>query len=126
MDSLQIAGTQNSPSINFTSTGFFKIHGRIITENAVITFKPLFSYVEDFEGNAVEFEIELDYINTSASMQLYALLKVLDQNCGIEEIKVRWLYEVDDEDHLETGEFFEDKLDRVKFEFIPINSRSIA
>lgn len=126
MDNLKIDGTQNSPAISFTSAGSLKMHGRIITENAVVTFKPLFNWIADFEGRAIEFEIELDYLNTSASMQLFSLLRILDENCGIEDIKVRWFYEQDDEDHLETGEFFEDKLSRVKFEYIEVNDRNIA
>lgn len=126
MDNLRIAGTSNSPEINFTPTGSFKMQGRIITENAVITFKPLFNWVANFEGSAIEFEIELDYMNTSASMQLFSFLKILDDNCSIEDIKVRWFYEEDDEDHLETGEFYEDKLNRVSFEYIEVNDRNIA
>lgn len=126
MENLKIKRTQNSPEVHFTATGEFKLHGRIITENAVITFQPLFSWLQEFEGSAIEFEIELDYLNTSASMQLFSLLKNLDENCSIEEINVRWLYEEDDEDHLETGELFEDKLSRVNFEYIEVSDRDIA
>lgn len=121
MENLRIKGTQNSPDVDFTTTGTFKLQGRIITENAVITFQPLFNWIQDFEGSSIQFEIELDYLNTSASMQLFSLLKNLDENCCIEEIKVRWLYEEDDEDHLETGEFYEDRLNRIKFEYIEVS-----
>ena len=126
MEDLKIAGTLNSPLVEFSSTGSFKMQGRILTENAVNTFEPLKNWINDFEGSAIEFVIELDYINTSASMQLFSILRMLDENNSISDIKVRWFYEEDDEDHLETGEFYEDRLNRTRFEFVIIREKDVA
>ena len=60
-------------------------------------------------------------MNTSASMQLYSLLNKLDENNEIDDIKVNWFYEVDDEEHLETGELFEDRLERTEFNYILVD-----
>ncbi len=126
MEDLKIAGTLNSPLVEFSSTGSFKMQGRILTENAVNTFEPLKNWINDFEGSAIEFVIELDYINTSASMQLFSILRMLDENNSISDIKVRWFYEEDDEDHLETGEFYEDRLNRTRFEFVIMREKDVA
>lgn len=125
MENLRIQSTKNSPEFNFTNTGSFAIKGRILTDNAVTTFEPVFNWISNFHGSQICFDISLDYINTSASMQLFSLLRQLDENCEIEQIKVIWHYEHDDEDHLETGEFYQEKLNRVQFEFIE-NKGSIA
>ena len=126
MEDLIIEGGSSSPAIEFHTNGRFKIEGRILTDNAVTTFEPLVAWIKKFEGENVEFIINLDYINTSASMQLFSLLRSLDIRNDIKQISVKWYYEQDDEDHLDTGEFYEDKLIRVKFEFIPIKDKLVA
>lgn len=121
MDDLIISGSNVSPDIELRSDGRFTIVGRILTDNAVKTFEPIFNWLLEFKGDTVIFEIKLDYINTSASMQLFAFLKQMEDNQAIKMIQVKWYYDLDDDDHLETGEFFEDKLKRTHFEYIGIN-----
>jgi hypothetical protein len=122
MQNLIISGSNVSPDIEFRKSGDFKMTGRILTDNAVKTFEPIFAWLSKFEGNKVNFEIKLDYINTSASMQLFGFLRRLDEDLTIKEVNVKWFYEFDDEDHLETGKFFEEKLNRIPFEYIGITS----
>jgi hypothetical protein len=126
MEDLILEGSHSSPYVELRTNGKFKIQGRILTDNAVLTFEPLMEWIKRFEGNTVEFTIDLDYINTSASMQLYSLIRMLDINTKIESIIVKWLYERDDDDHLETGELYEDKLCRVEFEYIVSSDRMVA
>ncbi len=118
MENLMISATNNAPEINFRVDGHFVLKGRIITENAVTTFAPLFEWIPEFSGKNVLFDINLDYINTSATMQLFAFLRILDENSSIDTITVRWFYEIDDEDHRETGEYYKEKLTRTKFEYV--------
>jgi hypothetical protein len=106
--------------------GKFMIQGRILTDNAITTFEPLMEWIKRYEGKSVELTIDLDYINTSASMQLFSLIRLLDINKAIEYILVKWFYEPDDEDHLETGELYEEKLCRVEFEYIVAKDRMVA
>ncbi len=121
MKDLFIEGSNVSPNIELRKNGTFKMSGRILTDNAVITFEPIFNWLSSFRGDCIDFEIKLDYLNTSASMQLFAFLKKLDDDVEIKEIKVKWFYEFDDEDHFETGRFFEDKLNRIQFEYLGVN-----
>lgn len=126
MENLLIEGTNNAPEMELRSDGHFTLKGRIITDNAITTFAPLFEWIPGFTGQHVIFEINLDYINTSATMQLFAFLRILDDNCAIESVTVRWYYEADDEDHLETGEFYNDKLKRTKFEYVQSIEKRVA
>jgi hypothetical protein len=120
MDNLNIRGTSSTPTVVFNENGKLKIQGRIITENASATFAPMFEWIEELKIDRVQFTIELDYMNTGASMKLLDLLHQLEKKKDIVEIKVRWHYEEDDEDHLETGKLFEQRLDRTQFEFVKI------
>lgn len=117
MEKLFIASTHNAPLIEFNENGNLLIQGRFISEDAIKTFEPMMNWISKYEGNSIQFTIDLDYLNTSATMQLFSLLRLLDENCQIEHVKVLWRYDEDDEDHLDTGEFFEDRLNRVEFEF---------
>jgi hypothetical protein len=126
MENLIIQGGNSLPYVEFNTNGKLRIQGRIITDNAINTFAPLLLWIKNLEAKKIEFSIELDYINTSASKQLFSMLRSLDENSNIDEILVKWYYEADDDDHLETGEFFEDKLSRVEFEYIAVKDQMVA
>jgi len=114
---LQIEGTGSSPSVMFTTEGKLKIEGKIIPDNAMPFFEVLLNWISDLDASSVVFDVNIEYMNTSASMQMFKLLRKLEENCLIEELKVNWYYEQDDEDHYETGQVFEEKLYRTKFNF---------
>lgn len=124
MENLIIHSTKVTPEILLKTNGDFMIKGRIITDNAITTFEPVFKWLSYFESTRVYFEINLDYLNTSASIHLFSILKQLEGNPNIEDIVVKWYYDIDDEDHLETGEFYEEKLERIKFEYMPVRSEA--
>jgi hypothetical protein len=126
MENLIIQGGNSLPHVEFNINGKLKIQGRIITDNPINTFEPLILWINKMEAKKIEFSIELDYINTSASKQLFSMLRLLDENSNIDEILVKWYYEADDDDHLETGEFFEDKLNRVEFEYLAVKDQMVA
>jgi hypothetical protein len=112
---LQIEGTNTLPTVLFSTEGKLKIEGKIIPDNALPFFEILFNWISDLDATKVEFDINIEYMNTSASMQLFKLLRTLEENCLIEELCVNWHYEEDDEDHYDTGQLFEEKLFRTKF-----------
>ncbi len=126
MENLIIKGTQTTPTVAFSIDGKLKIQGRMITDNPVTAFKPLFDWVDELQCSRIIFDIEIDYMNTSASMQLFSLLEKIESKKEFESVKVNWHYDEDDEDHLETGHFFEQKLDRTEFTYIksPLTSKS--
>ncbi len=117
MENLIIESTLASPGITFISDGHFTIEGRSLPDNAIKAFELVFKWLENFHSEKVDLNIKLEYLNTSASMQLFNILKCLDEKPEIKEIAVIWHYEEDDEDHLETGLIFADQLNRVAFTY---------
>jgi uncharacterized protein YkvS len=117
LENLQLDATKSSPLVSFNTSGELKIEGKAIPDNAINFFDPLFMWIDKLNSENVVFDINLEYMNTSASMQLFGLLRKLEENCSIFDITVNWHYEADDEDHYETGLMFEERLNRVKFSF---------
>ncbi len=113
----QMEGTSSSPLVLFTPEGKLKMEGKIISDNPLPFFEVLNEWVARLDCPGVVFDISIEYMNTSASMQLFKLLKQLEENCLIEELNVNWHYEEDDENHYETGQLFEEKLYRTKFNY---------
>lgn len=107
----------SSPRVLFKNDGNFLIEGRSLPDNAVKAFEPLFSWIHSVRAEKVKFSINLEYLNTSSSMQLFKLLKTLEENCEIKEIEVIWHYDEDDEEHFETGQIFAEQLNRTKFNY---------
>ena len=56
----------------------------------------------------VDFDLILDYINTSCAKKLFELLKTLDANTSVSAININWYYQDWDEDNLETGQILND------------------
>lgn len=118
MKNLEIKGTMSSPAVLFNCDGNFLIEGRSLPDNAIKAFEPLFAWIASFRGEKVKFTINLEYLNTSSSMQLFRLLKMLEENAEIKEIEVIWQYDEDDEEHYETGQIFEEQLQRTGFRYL--------
>jgi hypothetical protein len=115
MENLEIAGTMSSPRVMFINDGNLLIEGRSIPDNAIKAFEPMFNWIDSFTSEKVRFAIKLEYLNTSSSMQLFGLLKILEDNFEIKEIEVIWHYDEDDEEHFETGQIFSEQLQRTHF-----------
>jgi hypothetical protein len=120
LNNLLIEGSNSVPAISFNIDGHLKMEGRFIPDNALIIFEPLFEWIEHLEAEKVIFDINLEYLNTSSSMQLFSLLRKLEEKCEITELIINWYFEQDDEDHYDTGLFFEEKLYRAKFNYLEV------
>jgi hypothetical protein len=118
LEDLIIEGTHSSPAVTFKKNGRLKIEGRSMSDNPVKAFGPMLAWIEKLEVENVVFDIYLDYLNTSSSLQLFNLLRMLDENEEILELTVNWHYEEDDEDHYETGIIYQEKLHRTKFNYL--------
>jgi hypothetical protein len=118
LENLHFEGSASSPEVLFKTNGKLKMAGKAIPDNAIAFFEPLFMWIENLVCEKVVLDISLEYMNTSATMQLFGLLRMLEENCSIHEITVNWHYEEDDEDHYDTGLMFEERLTRVKFNYL--------
>lgn len=113
MEILKIDGTKQTPEINFNpNTGVLIISGRSIPENTFEFFNPVLLWLEEYGQKAQSktvINVDLEYFNTSSSKYILEIFKRLKNiaNDG-NDVLVKWFYEEDDEEMMETGEDYED------------------
>jgi hypothetical protein len=103
---------KNCPGIvYYPDKNILELVGRSIPENPELIFKRLDSWITShFEKHkGLDIIIKLEYINSGSSKYLFEILKRLK---GFSRsgrlVKMKWLYEEDDEAMLELGEHFRD------------------
>jgi hypothetical protein len=103
---------KNCPGIvYFHEANKLELTGRSIPENPELIFKRLEEWITlHFEKNsALDVNIQLEYINSGSSKYLYEILKRLTgYGHSGKAVKIKWLYEEDDEAMLELGEHYRD------------------
>lgn len=109
MDNIEISGTSKTPDVDFdASTGVLEISGRSIPENSYQFYEPLLSWLDSYATSPQETTVltfKLDYFNTSSSMYILGILKKLEKLfLAGNKAEVKWYYDADDEDMLQTGE----------------------
>ena len=95
----------------YPDTNKLELVGRSIPENPELIFRRLEEWLTfHFEKNTgLDVNIQLEYINSGSSKYLYEILKRLTGywRSG-KHVKMKWLYEEDDEGMLELGEHYRD------------------
>lgn len=89
------------------SQNFLTIQGRIIPENPESFFNDfdrIFSSTLQ-EQNQITLIFDLEYFNTGAARYLYKFFVKISKLGGV---KVKWIYESDDEDIFESGKEYEE------------------
>ncbi|MCF6366464.1 MAG: DUF1987 domain-containing protein [Bacteroidales bacterium] len=85
----------------------FKISGKSITVNTAEFYSQIILWFEKYLTNpnkCTKLELQLEYLNSSSSIQINRLMSLLEKNEDAEkEIKIIWLYENDDELIYEIG-----------------------
>ena len=124
MRPLQIEPTVKTPKIDFNSEkGVLMMSGRSIPENVLDLFEPILDWVEEYckqPAMNTTLIVKLEYFNTSSAKCILELLRFLERaQMPDNKILVKWYYETDDEDMLETGEDFSEIV-RVPFELVPL------
>lgn len=124
MNNLIIEGSKQTPKINFNAdNGILEISGRSIPENTFEFFNPVLTWLEEYGQIAPEntiVNVSLEYFNTSSSKYILEIFKRLKSilNDG-KNVTVKWYYEEDDEEMMETGEDYQD-VSGLEFQIIPI------
>jgi hypothetical protein len=103
---------KNCPGIAYyPDTNKLELVGRSIPENPELIFKRLEEWITvHFEkSDGLDVYIQLEYINSGSSKYLYEILKRLTgYGHSGKKVKMKWLYEEDDEAMLELGEHYRD------------------
>ncbi|MFC2123744.1 DUF1987 domain-containing protein [Bacteroidota bacterium] len=105
--------TSKTPKIIFKpKSGLFEISGKSIPENSAQFFDPVISWINEYISNpaaTTTMIIKLEYFNTSSSKYLVEIFRKLEVlvKSG-KEVLIKWFYEEEDEDMLESGEDFKE------------------
>jgi hypothetical protein len=103
---------KNCPGIYYyPDDNKLEIIGRSIPENPELIFRRLDEWITlHFEkSKELNVGIQLEYINSGSSKYLYEILKKLTgYGRSGNKVKMKWLYEEDDEAMLELGEHYRD------------------
>ena len=103
---------KNCPGIiYYPDKNKLELVGRSIPENPELIFRRLDEWITlHFEkNNGLDVNIQLEYINSGSSKYLYEILKRLTgYGRSGRNVRMKWLYEEDDEAMLELGEHYRD------------------
>ncbi|WP_026998279.1 DUF1987 domain-containing protein [Eisenibacter elegans] len=111
MENIIIAANKRTPAVSFEFTkGELSITGRSIPEDAFAFYSQLLLWLENYTHQhtapQTTITISLDYYNTSSSMYLLNMLKILDELAAKgHPVLLKWyFYEEDVEGWVETFE----------------------
>lgn len=111
MKDLIITHTDESPEVNFKTTGELLIKGVSIPENVSKFYSPVNEWLEGFKKNSPKtatLTFEIEYINTSTSR---AFIDIAKKVASFKEVgttvKAIWRYANDDDDNLDLGKDLE-------------------
>lgn len=124
MEPLHINGSSSTPEISFNPDGLFRIHGISVAENTHQLFARTFEWMEKYcqrPAPNTTLEVFLTYFNTGTSKALFNIMSMLRDIKEKQkvDIKVKWMYEHDDDDMSEAGEDYE-KMVKIPFEYVPV------
>ena len=124
MKDLQIEPTNKTPLIDFYTSGKLVFAGSAYPENAKEFFDPIINWITELQVDTVDFDLIIEYINTSAAKKLLEMLQRLQANDKIQERKIKWFYQEWDEDTLETGKILSESLPEISFEFVEYENKN--
>jgi hypothetical protein len=131
MESLNINGTEYTPKVTFdTKSLLFEISGESRPENTGKFYEPIINWLNQYQPQLTEqknagkpsniiFEFKLEYYNSTSAKYILDILTVLDTyHANGHTLTIKWNYDSQDTDMLESGEEFA-KLLNVGIELIP-------
>lgn len=104
---------ESCPSVSFdANAGLFNIQGKSTPDNPAAVYKPLLDYLLEYQKKPKqksEFNIYLEYFNTSSSKCLFDILRIFSEikKAGF-EVVIIWSYYEEDEDSIDLAKDFQD------------------
>lgn len=121
---LHIEGSLYTPVIHLDKEkGIFRFSGPLITREAEAFFAPVHEWMDQYiaePDSVTSINLQLEEVNPMAARQLLEVLKKL--NTIIQqgyEVQVKWYYDPEDEEMLETGRDFDFAVE-VPFDYVPL------
>ena len=121
MQNLSLKKTLKTPRIHFdVLNGHLLMEGRSIPEDAFSFYQPIYKWLEQYiqeSDTKTTIEFRLEYFNTSSSKCILEILHILEKIKDKQPVQVKWFYDEDDEDMLESGENYSQIIELpIKFE----------
>jgi len=119
MKPLHIEGTAKTPEINFDPSGQFSIKGNSYPENSGEFYEPVSTWLSTFfkeNVGSVNLNVDFKYVNTSSIKSILSIIIQL-RSATDSDVKVSWMYELEDDDMLATGEDLQEMCD-LRFDFV--------
>jgi len=123
MSPLTNSTMENQGILFDTKNGLITIKGVYITENPKELFKDLNNQIDDYLTNPtvnLTLDFKIEYLNTNMSLIIRNLIKKLHETVSETNFKVRWFFEIDDEDMEDMGEEFKLLFDNLDYELIGV------
>ena len=121
MDNIFIEKTPKTPKVDFNSqTGFLHLEGISIPEDTVDFYRTLIYWLNEYGLNPLPettLILKLEYFNTSSSVVLLDMFKILSK---IDGSKIDWYYESDDVEMEEVGKDYANMID-IPFKLIAVD-----
>jgi len=123
MKNIFIEQTSKTPKVEFNAeTGVLLIEGISIPENTVEFYHTLIYWINEYSQNPLPettLVLKLEYFNTSTSVVLLNMFKILSDIDGT-EVKVDWYYESDDIEMEEVGKDYANMIN-IPFKLIAVD-----
>ena len=120
--------TEKTPEVILDKdNSVFQISGRSIVENAHEFYNPVLSWFKEYfksPNTNTEFVLNIDYLNSSSSLQIMKIIMIFEKNKSNNNLKVIWKHESEDELSRERGEELRDSSE-IDFELLIIESDDI-
>jgi len=129
MEDLYFEATNKTPKVSFrASDGKLAIIGRSIPENSYKFYEPILQWLDEYmdkPAKETELTFKLDYFNTSSSMYILGILKKLEflYERG-HPVQVKWYYDIEDEDMMQTGEDLK-QIVKLPIEILEIDQKEV-
>ncbi len=121
MKNLVIASTKKTPEIIFKTTGDLMISGSSLPANIGKFYQPVLDWLDELKiksPSKISIAFELEHVNTSSTRMILLILRKLSKIAnGKKNLRIVWLYDIEDTDMLEQGEALQEIVKR-SFEFV--------
>jgi len=101
--------------------GYMKIEGECYHENVTVFFKEIKNWLKEYlkkDFNALTFDCELIYFNSSSDKVLLNMFLDMDNSKNSGNITVNWIANKKNEIIIECGEDFKEDLENIKFNIV--------
>lgn len=121
MENLHIEETKCTPFISGDVNGALTIKGNCFPENSLNFFETINNWMDSLPSDLSSFvmDCELNYIASSSVMHIFKLMQKAEEHFPVDNIEIKWKFEVDDEDIEKLGEEF-NNLTKSDIKLIPV------